>query len=192
MRFPFDWLFMGAGGPPQPEEPAPAQTETPPPVTIERQSLESWTKEREKTLGWRCDGIECVVAPPVPENDDKDEGMAVDDESNEAIDADFTASDKEMLAIYASNQAPFNGEINIEEEQAHPHADYVLLACKHRWHRACLETAERSAGHTIKADAEGREWVRCGRCRKEGWVVPRHDEEPAASTTAPAPIAIDA
>lgn len=149
------------------DEPA-ANPDEPAPPPFVPQSLESWTELREKNLGWRCDAIDCLIAPPIPDNsreDTMDLDVAEDD-------ADETpAADKEMLSIYAPTQPPFPpraaGEGPSEDQ------DFVLLACEHRWHRCCLETAERSAGHSLDPDAQGRGWIRCQKCRKEGWIVPR-------------------
>lgn len=178
--FPFDLFFMRP--PPGAQrnnenngaaEPAPAAAEPPAPAFVP-QSLETWTEQREKNLGWRCDAVECLIAPPVPDNS-RDESMDID--PTDEYEDDSPPGDKEMLSIYAPNQAPFPPrEIGDEPHQGQ---NFVLLACEHRWHRACVETAERSAGHTLKPDAEGREWIRCQRCRKEGWIVPRIEGVPA-------------
>ncbi|CAK9786742.1 hypothetical protein CC85DRAFT_289483 [Cutaneotrichosporon oleaginosum] len=167
-HIPFDFFIIHPppGGAP-PEEPE-AQPENQPPAQPDfiPQSLESWTAQREKGLGWRCDAVECLIAPPVPDA----ESMDVDDEPED----DADGADKEMLAIYAESQPPFPPR----EPGTEPHTghEFVLLACPHRWHRACLETAARSAGHSTEPDASGREWIRCARCRKEGWIVPREPE----------------
>lgn len=169
-RLPFEFLFVR---PPPPEEPVQPENQTPVPLFVP-QSLESWTAQREKGLGWRCDAIECLIAPPVPDA----ESMDVDVDDDEAEDAD--ACDKEMLAIHAETQPPFQARQNGAAEPHTGHG-FVLLACPHRWHRACLETAARSAGHSTVPDASGREWIRCARCRKEGWIVPREPRpEPEA------------
>ncbi|BEJ15250.1 hypothetical protein CspHIS471_0410170 [Cutaneotrichosporon sp. HIS471] len=168
-RFPFEFMFVRPppGGPP--EEPVQPENQAPvPQSTFVPQTLESWTAQREKGLGWRCDAIECLIAPPVPDA----ELMDVDDDETEN---EADAGEKEMLAIYAENQAPFPPREKPEDEP-HTGHEFVLLACPHRWHRACLETAARSAGHSTVPDASGREWIRCARCRKEGWIVPRETE----------------
>ena len=41
--------------------------------------------------------------------------------------------------------------------------------CEHRWHRTCLEAAERGAGRA-RAVEGGKVRVRCQRCEKDGWV----------------------
>lgn len=158
---PFEFIFLR---PPQAAEAAPAEP-VPEAAPFVPQSLGSWTEQREKTLGWRCDAVECLVAPPVP---DEGEEMDVDEED----DTTLAAGDKEMVSIYAPTQGVFD-----TSEGEGPDAKFVILACKHRWHRSCLETAERSAGHRATPDADGREWVRCQRCRKEGWITPRAEPE---------------
>lgn len=182
MRFPFEFFFLrpppgpgpGAPSPPEPENQAPVQQQE---RTFVPQTLESWTAQREKTLGWRCDAVECLIAPPVPDADTMD----VDADDDDEVTTD--AGDKEMLAIYSESQAPFPPR----DDNKEPHAghEFVLLACPHRWHRACLETAARSAGHSTVPDESGREWIRCARCRKEGWIVPR-DAAAAAAVATPA------
>lgn len=185
-RIPYEFVFLRpppggrfAGSP----APAPAEPPQPPPAPENKfvpQSLESWTAQREKTLGWRCDAVECLIAPPVPDADTMD---VDDDAADDAEDMDVDAADKEMLAIYAESQAPFPPhEVG---EEPHVGQEFVLLACAHRWHRACLETAARSAGHSTAPDDSGREWIRCARCRKEGWIVPRAAAPPAESAEAP-------
>jgi hypothetical protein len=159
----------------EPENQPPAAPQS----TFVPQSLESWTAQREKGLGWRCDAVECLIAPPVPDA----ESMDIDDEPEDETDA----ADKEMLAIYAESQAPFPPRVNPDDEP-HTGHEFVLLACPHRWHRACLETAARSAGHSTTADASGREWIRCARCRKEGWIVPREPETAAAAAAVDAAL----
>lgn len=177
-RFPFELVFLrpppGGGAPPPP----PAENQ--PPAAPERefvpQSLESWTAQREKTLGWRCDAVECLIAPPVPDADTMDVDAEDDDDGADA-------ADKEMLAIYAENQPPFPPRKAGSSEQPHTGQEFVLLACAHRWHRACLETAARSAGHSTVPDASGREWIRCVKCRKDGWIVPREPAPAAVAAT---------
>lgn len=181
--FPLELLFLQMGNP-EPPAPATPAPEERPASTFVPQSLESWTEQREKTLGWRCDAVECLVAPPVPDGDaedmDVDEAPAGADEE-EAI----PAADKEMLSIYSAQQPLFPR--SAEGEEAHANAEFVLLTCPHRWHRTCLEVAERSAGHSGLPDGDGRQWVRCMTCRKEGWVVPR-----APAPAEPAPVAAEA
>ncbi|BEI84188.1 hypothetical protein CcaverHIS002_0407920 [Cutaneotrichosporon cavernicola] len=170
-RFPFEFMFVRPppGGPP--EEPVQPENQAPvPQSTFVPQTLESWTAQREKSLGWRCDAIECLIAPPVPDAELMD--VDDDDETETETETEADAGDKEMLAIYAENQAPFPPREKPEDEP-HTGHEFVLLSCPHRWHRACLETAARSAGHSMVPDASGREWIRCARCRKEGWIVPR-------------------
>lgn len=170
--FPLELLFLQMGAP---EPPAPPAPEERPASTFVPQSLESWTEQREKTLGWRCDAVECLVAPPVPDGDGED--MDVDEPPAEDVEEEvLPAADKEMLSIYSAQQPLFPP--SAEGEEAHANADFVLLTCPHRWHRTCLEVAERSAGHSGLPDGEGRQWVRCMTCRKEGWVVPRTPTPP--------------
>jgi hypothetical protein len=106
------------------------------------------------------------------------------DVDEQADDDSATASDKEMLSIYAPLQGPFPPAS--EGEEPHSNSAYVILACPHRWHRTCLETAERSAGHRAEASDDGREWVRCQKCRKEGWVIPRSEPEAVTADAVPA------
>ncbi|EJT51936.1 hypothetical protein A1Q1_06805 [Trichosporon asahii var. asahii CBS 2479] len=170
--FPLELLFLQMGAP---EPPAPPPAEERPASTFVPQSLESWTEQREKTLGWRCDAVECLVAPPVPDGDGED--MDVDEAPAEVEEEDvLPAADKEMLSIYSAQQPLFPP--SREGEEAHANAEFVLLTCPHRWHRTCLEVAERSAGHSGLPDGDGRQWVRCMTCRKEGWVVPRTPTPP--------------
>jgi hypothetical protein len=67
-----------------------------------------------------------------------------------------------MLSIFAPDQSPFSHKPLAGE--------FTHLACAHRWHRDCLESEERSAGRWNIGE-DGRVWVRCGLCRKDGWVV---------------------
>jgi hypothetical protein len=171
---------MGFGAPPAPR-PAPR-----PSTPIVTQSLGSWTEQREKGLGWRCDAVECLVATPVPDPSTED-----DMDGDGDVSSDMPAEDKEMLSIYSATQ---HSPIPAPEPGQDPNAgvdansEFVILACKDRWHRTCLETAERSAGHCTTSDKDGREWVRCPKCRKDGWVVPRSQPvtppEPAEPATA--------
>ena len=118
------------------------------------QSLESWAEQREKALGWRCDGPECSIAPSTDPEGDID-----------MLDEDVCPEGKEMLSIFSPSQSAFN------RQESNATRDFVILACEHRWHRACLETAERSSKRgVLRANPDGRIWVRCQRCRKDGWV----------------------
>lgn len=180
--FPLELLFFQMGNPEPRPPPTPAPEERPAPTFVP-QSLESWTEQREKTLGWRCDAVECLVAPPVPDGEGED--MDVDDPPAEEEEEVIPAADKEMLSIYSAQQPLFPP--SGAGEEAHAKADFVLLTCPHRWHRTCLEVAERSAGHLGLPDAEGRQWVRCMTCRKEGWVVPR-----APAVAEPTPVVTEA
>ncbi|KAK8865875.1 hypothetical protein IAR55_001023 [Kwoniella newhampshirensis] len=150
---------------------APAQTQGNTPKSFVPQSLESWTEEREKSLGWRCDAVECLFAPPVDEDADVDAEMP--DEADEADDSEG----KEMLSIYSPLQPPLTpaeAEVEAGRTEGGEKANFVILSCPHRWHRGCLETAERSAGRFYKKqDGDERQWVRCETCRKDGWVMPR-------------------
>jgi len=158
---------------PHPERPTPeAEPQATPFVP---QSLESWTEQREKALGWRCDGTQCLIAPSTDPNNDVD-----------MLDEEISPEGKEMLSIYSPLQLPFaihqdqETSTNTDTRTDAVKNGFVILACDHRWHRACLETAERSAGRgrsrgrTLEGDCEGegdrRVWVRCPRCRKDGWV----------------------
>lgn len=112
--------------------------------------------------------------------------MDVDEPPAEAEDEDMISeTDKEMLSIYSAQQ-PLTPNAK-DGQGAQPSAEFVLLTCPHRWHRTCLEVAERSAGHSGQPDTEGRQWVRCMTCRKEGWVLPR-TPSPAAAAGAVEPI----
>ncbi|WVO19754.1 uncharacterized protein IAS62_001044 [Cryptococcus decagattii] len=130
------------------------------------QSLESWIEEKEKSLGWRCDAPECVYGPSVSEEDDGTDAYppSADDELGEG------RRDKEMVNIFSAVQPPLSSAEAIEAHETDH--NFTLLACTHRWHRCCLEIAERSAKRMSKDDGEGRVWVRCGRCRKSGWITP--------------------
>ncbi|WVQ62254.1 uncharacterized protein L199_000393 [Kwoniella botswanensis] len=130
------------------------------------QSLESWTEEREKSLGWRCDAVECIYAPPTAE-DDEDVDMTPEEEH------EGEEGDKEMLSIYSTLQPPLTDEQK-QEEQKDGSGKFVLLACQHKWHRKCIELSERSCGRLHDREGEdGRVWVRCEKCRKDGWVKTR-------------------
>ncbi|WVW82224.1 hypothetical protein I302_104230 [Kwoniella bestiolae CBS 10118] len=136
-------------------------TPTPAPAPFVLQSLESWTEEREKSLGWRCDALECIFAPPTSEDEDVE--MAEDNNPDEV------EGDKEMLSIYSTLQLPLTSDQEREEEKD---GKFVLMACPHKWHRKCLEISERSSGRLFGGEGEddGRIWVRCEKCRKDGWV----------------------
>ena len=148
--------------PPAPEtrggSPAPAATKAAPFVPI---SLESWTAQREKTLGWRCDGTDCLIAPSTDPDPDGDVEM-----SDEEV---VGPGGKDMVSIHSPIQPPVRApEHDPGQEKGR---EFVVLACEHRWHRACRETAERSAGRGVeKGEGDGRVWVRCQRCRRDGWV----------------------
>jgi hypothetical protein len=75
-----------------------------------------------------------------------------------------------MLSIFSPDQLPLL--------HTPVPGEFTRLACQHRWHRDCLETEERSSGRW-HLGPDGRMWVRCGLCRKDGWVTPgeRADEE---------------
>lgn len=130
------------------------------------QSLESWIEEKEKSLGWRCDAPECVYGPSVNEEDDGTDAYppTAADELGEG------RRDKEMVSIFSAVQPPLSSAEAIEAHETDH--NFTLLACTHRWHRRCLEISERSARRMSKDDGEGRVWVRCGRCRKSGWITP--------------------
>lgn len=145
---------MGPGTARPPHAPQePAQTAASPAQPVERPSLEAWVKGRERLLGWRCDAPECGIAPP-DDDDDFDTPMSLD-------------TDTEMLSIYSGLQP-----LSLTEDDDMSNR-FEIHACEHRWHRTCLETMERTAGRHIQPDAEGRVWVRCERCRKDGWIRPR-------------------
>jgi hypothetical protein len=138
---------------PRPPPPGETAASTPKSAPFVPQSLESWTEQREKALGWRCDGTECLIAPSTDPDGDID--MQDDDVSPEG---------KEMLSIHSPLQLSIH-------EQGGEHGQFVINSCEHRWHRACLETAERSSGRRlIRAEGDGRLWVSCQRCRRDGWV----------------------
>ncbi len=143
----------------------PPMTPTPPLPTASKpfvpQSLESWTEQREKALGWRCDGTECLIAPSTDSDGDID-----------MLDDEVSPEDKEILNIYSPVQPPL-GEY---EQEAMGKEQFVILSCAHRWHRTCLRTAARSSGRgDLRAESDGRVWVRCQRCRKDGWVENAED-----------------
>ena len=118
------------------------------------QSLDSWAEQREKALGWRCDGTECLIAPST----DPDGDVAMQDE-------DVSPEGKELLSIFSPSQSAFL------RQESNNTQNFVMLTCEHRWHRTCLETAERSSGRGVwRANPDGRIWVRCQRCRRDGWV----------------------
>lgn len=75
--------------------------------------------------------------------------------------------DKDMLSIYSPLQ-PAVRHVDDEDKKG-----FELHACEHRWHRTCLESTERCAGRSMRKDSQGRVWVRCETCRKDGWVWPR-------------------
>jgi hypothetical protein len=127
---------------PLPSQSAPARTPSP----FVPRSLESWASDREKALGLRCDAPECSLAPS-PDGD---------------LPSRPTGEGKDMLSIFAPDQSPFSHKPLAGE--------FTHLACAHRWHRDCLESEERSAGRWNIGE-DGRVWVRCGLCRKDGWVV---------------------
>jgi hypothetical protein len=92
--------------------------------------------------------------------------MAPSEDDDEDI-AMPAPEDKEMLPIFSSLQPPkTTGSPDTEK-------GFELHSCEHRWHRSCLESVERTAGRNLTQDAEGRVWVRCEACRKEGWIWPR-------------------
>ncbi|WVQ85550.1 hypothetical protein IAT38_007716 [Cryptococcus sp. DSM 104549] len=195
VRLPADAaaLFMGLGLPPlpslpprfrqgqpgeagdhaaQPTQGASPAAPVPPKRTFVPQSLESWTEEREKGLGWRCDALECMYGPPTSDDDDVD--MPLADGSAEEED---DPRGKELVSIFSPLQLPLSAEAAAaaHEEAAQGRENkFMILGCTHRWHRACLESTERSAGrmNVGRDDGEGRVWVRCERCRKDGWVMP--------------------
>ncbi|EAL22091.1 hypothetical protein CNBC2290 [Cryptococcus deneoformans B-3501A] len=142
-----------------------AQSQTSAKQPFVPQSLESWTEEKEKSLGWRCDAPECVYGPSTSEEDDDSDGYPP---TTDELEED--QKNKEMVSIFSAVQPPLS---SAEAKEAHENDhDFTLLACTHRWHRGCLEIAERSAGRMSKDDGEGRIWVRCERCRKDGWIPP--------------------
>ena len=152
-HFPFIMGIPHHPGPMAIPVPAP----NPPPAPVKPfipQSLESWVEQREKALGWRCDGTECLIAPST----DSDGDVAM-------MDDELCPEDKELLSIYSPLQARDVGDGPDKVSK------FVILACEHRWHRSCLTTAERSCGRgLLNSGADGRVWVRCQRCRKDGWV----------------------
>ncbi|WVQ71227.1 hypothetical protein IAR50_000752 [Cryptococcus sp. DSM 104548] len=159
-----DGSRSGTPGGEFPPAPQPAREEPSKPAFVP-QSLESWTEEKEKVLGWRCEAPECMYGPALGEDDEGSEMPAVGEEDKQ---------DKEMINIFS----PLQPAISLEAAKQ-AHADdhqFTILACSHRWHRGCLEGAARSAEREIRDDGEGRGWVRCERCRKDGWVVPRELE----------------
>lgn len=125
----------------------------PPPVPVERPSLDAWVEGRERLLGWRCDAPECGVAPT---NDD-------DDDSPMSFEGDI-----EMVSIYSGLQP-----ISLATDDGEVKGGFEIHACEHRWHRTCLETVERVSGRSVLPDGEGRVWVKCEKCRKDGWIKPR-------------------
>ena len=167
-HFHFFFNFSDGGPlftPPFPPPPAPQaaqESEQLPAVPIERPSLTAWVEERERRLGWRCDAPDCGIAPT---DDDVDDVPM------------FLEGDKEMISIYSSNQPPLSvllkeGHGDSRETTGTIDSDrsFELHACEHRWHRACLESVELSAGRLMRTDEQGRCWVRCERCRADGWV----------------------
>ncbi|WRT64085.1 uncharacterized protein IL334_001013 [Kwoniella shivajii] len=162
-----------------PAENAVPQQPTRPPTPFVPQTLESWTEEREKSLGWRCDAPECIYAPPVDEPEDVD--MVDIDHFQDEEDSDG----REMLSIHSPLQPMFspdqrNMTNNSSDEEKND--KFVLMTCQHKWHRACLELSERSCGRLLKnQDEDGRVWVKCEKCRKDGWVDARRPDEGAPS-----------
>ena len=133
------------GPPPAPEEPREATPPAPAPEPVERPSLDSWVEGREKRLGWRCDAVVCGLAPT--------------DEDGDEIMPSVT---EEFISIMSPIQPPI--------EAGEQPSGFEIHSCEHRWHRSCLETYERSAGHSLDSDEDGRIWVRCEKCRKPGWI----------------------
>lgn len=155
----FHFIFNFTDGIPglTPTAPArrPAETEpTPAPAPVERPSLTTWVEGRERQLGWRCDAPECGIAP----TDDDDEDVPMP-----------TEGDKEMLSIYSELQ-PGPLAVMEAEENGSKERSFEIHACAHRWHRTCLETAERTSGRPMRVDDQGRCWVRCETCRTDGWI----------------------
>ncbi|TYJ54971.1 hypothetical protein B9479_004383 [Cryptococcus floricola] len=145
--------------------PMPQQPEEPSKPPFVPQSLESWTEEKEKVLGWRCEAPECIYGPIIREEDEDSEMPAVEGEDKQ---------DKDMINIFSPLQPAISHQA---AKQAHvDDHQFTILACSHRWHRGCLEGAARSAAREIRDDGEGKGWVRCERCRNDGWVVPRELE----------------
>ncbi|WWC58578.1 uncharacterized protein I303_101121 [Kwoniella dejecticola CBS 10117] len=174
------------GGHPTQTPSASAPTSTPAPSPFVPQSLESWTEEKEKSLGWRCDAPECLYAPPVSEDDDIDMVDFDGEEGEEGDEGD--EGDKEMLRILmdptsnssvpdlptvngTSTEGDKLGEGSITGASISTRAE--ATACEHRWHRKCLEISEKSSGRFSRQDEDGKMWVKCERCRKDGWVQSR-------------------
>ena len=133
--------------PPQRGTVPPRQRPSPPTTkkVVVRESLDDWVTNREKILGWRCDALDCSCAPT---NDEPD----------------IVAGKDQIISIYSPLQFTLNGGEGKE--------GFELHACEHRWHRACLESTARSCGRWKEGEDEDIEkvWVRCERCRKDGWI----------------------
>ncbi|KAL7418879.1 hypothetical protein Q5752_006563 [Cryptotrichosporon argae] len=112
-----------------------------------KETLEAWTIQRERSLGWRCDAVECGHA-------------------DAAAAAEAQGADAEAAPHAGGSGSAALGEGARDAFLRVEGADGPV--CQHRWHRACLESAGRSAGHW-RGDAD-RVWVRCDRCRRDGWV----------------------
>ena len=143
-------------GPPGPSPPQGQDVPSPavPSKVVERESLDSWVSQRERALGWRCDAPECQLAP----TDDMD--------MDEVIPA--KESEKDMVSILSPIQTSEGGE------------SFEIHGCDHRWHRTCLEVAEKSCGRSWRGDEQGKIWVRCEKCRKNGWVREKRSERDQA------------
>jgi hypothetical protein len=129
---------------------APAQpqpTSKSPPLKVV--ALEDWIAERETSLGWRCHAPVCLVLPS----------------DEDAIDTIPRKEECGMMSIYAPVQPALEGG-----EQG-----FVLHACTHRWHRDCLVMEEKTSGRWKVED--GKVWLRCGRCRKDGWIPETSEQE---------------
>lgn len=116
-------------------------------------------------LGWRCDAPICQLAPG---GDDGDEEFNFDD---------IEPREKQLLSINSPLQPGPNASTgSAEDDESEPASKkrkFEIHGCEHRWHRQCIETSERAAARPLKVDGEGRVWVKCEKCRKDGWVVAR-------------------
>ncbi|WWC66374.1 uncharacterized protein I206_100275 [Kwoniella pini CBS 10737] len=150
-------------GPPSPGQAN--QARSPSPAPFVPQSLESWTQEKEKSLGWRCDASNCHYAPSVNEEDDDVEMSEICDDNDQG--------NKEMLTVYLEDLYKDN-QITTGDQDNHVVLTKGSASCGHKLHRKCLELSENLSGRITKQDdEEGKVWVKCEKCKKDGWVKSR-------------------
>lgn len=160
-------------------------------IPSHKETLQEWVAGREKALRWRCDDPVCIHAPP--EHFHVGDGEADDGDDSSEVDGEWRTwqplpSDASgLVAIRAMEELHVNRPTS--EETAAAAEAARQQRCPHTYHPQCLKISCLSSNWWLEDPAEHGEkiWLRCPKCRKQGWVtaedMQQHQQQDAAQTT---------